>query len=592
MKGTIMSEYLSCCREKIAQQCAGFFCLFFLVLPVSAQEEAVQNENTLPPTLSAWMHVKQHPDLQLHDFSNRADDLQHLYALFNNQFLWVNTENSELSAVLRLLDNAAENGLNKADYDSESLTKRWQQLSAQGSDVSEEQLARLDTAVSISLLRYLHDLHYGRVNPKGINYNLKLREKKLLDLPVLIKEHIIKHEVLSLQQHIEPQLAQYQLLKRALVQYRKLASVTPPYHFSLQQPVHPGELYPQLAELRMLLMTLADLAVTPTNPNETKDNRYQNEEVTAVKKFQYRHGLAADGVIGASTIAELNTPLARRVMQLELAMERLRWLPSLSSDPSILVNIPAFELLAYENVNDPQASVLKMPVVVGRAMKNQTPVLMASMSFIDFAPYWNVPYKIVKEELLPKLQQNPSFLAHENMELVSSNGVVEFDFSSLSLLKQGTIRIRQRPGKKNALGKVKFLFPNKDDVYLHDTPANALFGRSRRDFSHGCVRVSDPEALALFALRNQPKWDQESIRKAMTSPKMQRVFLKTPIPVLFFYVTAFFDQQNELIFYPDIYEQDGVLQEALKQAEDLSDQLLFASKSGGTTDKTATDFTE
>ncbi len=587
-----MSEYLSRRREKIAQQCAGFFCLFFLVFPVSAQEEVVQNENTLPPTLSAWMHVKQHPDLQLHDFSNRAEDLQHLYALFNDQLLWVNTDNSALSEVLQLLDNAAENGLNKADYDSESLTKRWQQLNAHGTEVSEEQLARLDTAVSISLLRYLHDLHYGRVNPKGINYNLKLREKKILDLPVLIKEHVIKHEVLSLQQRIEPQLAQYQLLKRALVQYRKLASVTPQYHFALQSPVHPGELYPQLAELRMLLMTLADLAVTPTNPNETKDNRYQNEDVAAVKKFQYRHGLAADGVIGASTIAELNTPLARRVMQLELAMERLRWLPSLSSAPSILVNIPAFELLAYENVNDPQASVLKMPVVVGKAMKNQTPVLMASMSFIDFAPYWNVPYKIVKEELLPKLQQNPGFLAHENMELVSSNGVVEFDFSSLSLLKQGSIRIRQRPGKKNALGKVKFLFPNKDDVYLHDTPANALFGRSRRDFSHGCVRVSDPEALALFALRNQPKWDQESIRKAMTSPKMQRVFLKTPIPVLFFYVTAFFDQQNELIFYPDIYEQDVVLQEALKHAEDLSDQLLFASKSAVTIDKTATDFTE
>jgi len=215
-------------------------------------------------------------------------------------------------------------------------------------------------------------------------------------------------------------------------------------------------------------------------------------------------------------------------------MERLRWLPELSSEPSIIVNIPAFELWAFDNVNSSQPNVTNMRVVVGKALKNQTPVLMAEMRYIDFMPYWNVPYNIVKDELIPKLIKNPGILHKENMELVSSSGVAEFSGATIAQLKQGTVRIRQRPGKKNALGKVKFLFPNKDDVYLHDTPANALFSRSRRDFSHGCVRVQDPQKLAEFALKDQSGWDQNSIKEAMKSEKMQRVILKKPIPVLFF----------------------------------------------------------
>ena len=182
---------------------------------------------------------------------------------------------------------------------------------------------------------------------------------------------------------------------------------------------------------------------------------------------------------------------------------------------------------------------------------------------------------LLKTKIIPKLNQNGNYLNKENMELVSSNGINTFSEATISQLKQGTVRIRQRPGKKNALGKVKFLFPNKNDVYMHDTPSNALFSRSRRDFSHGCVRVSNPETLAEFVLKNQKGWDKDSIHHAMQSPKMQRVILKKSIPVLFFYTTAYFDQDNTLIFYPDIYEQDNVLQEALKNTDDLPDQVLF-----------------
>jgi murein L,D-transpeptidase YcbB/YkuD len=323
-------------------------------------------------------------------------------------------------------------------------------------------------------------------------------------------------------------------------------------------------------------MVTGDLEQAPSNDKSTS-NRYADKLVAAMKKFQHRHGLAGDGVIGKSTVVELNTPISQRVSQIEMAMERLRWLPELSSEPSIIVNIPAFQLWTFDNINALQPTVGNMRVVVGKALKNQTPILMADMSYIDFMPYWNVPYNIVKGEIIPKLLQNPGFLDKENMELVSNTGVTSFSASTISQLKQGSVRVRQRPGHKNALGKVKFLFPNKDDVYLHDTPSGSLFSRSRRDFSHGCVRVADPEKLAEFALKNQKGWDEEKIKAAMASEKMQRVILKKPIPVLFFYVTAFFDQDNQLIFYPDIYGHDVVLAEALKNPEDLADHNLFAT---------------
>jgi murein L,D-transpeptidase YcbB/YkuD len=273
--------------------------------------------------------------------------------------------------------------------------------------------------------------------------------------------------------------------------------------------------------------------------------------------------------------------LSQRVTQIELAMERLRWLPELNSDASIIVNIPAFQLWAFDAIDKADVNIINMRVVVGKALENQTPVLMAELHFIDFMPYWNVPYSIVKNELLPKLAQNSHYLDKENMELVSvfrdAEKPTALTGGTMELLKEGKLRIRQRPGGKNALGTVKFIFPNKDDVYLHDTPANALFSKSRRDFSHGCVRVANPQKLAEFALKNQDNWNTETIKLAMTTPKTQRVILKKPIPVLFFYTTAFFDQDDNLDFYLDIYGHDAVLLEALSKPDDLSDQSLFVS---------------
>ncbi|TAL55456.1 MAG: murein L,D-transpeptidase [Methylovulum sp.] len=551
---------------------------FCLTLPAQAlqAEEADYEAPSVAKEIGAIIAAKQHPYLIPSNFANRSDDLEALYKMADYRLLWLGNEHAEknMTDMLELLENAAVSGLNKDDYDTGVLQRKRQAALTFSPDAYKD-LAAYDTAISLSLLRFLHDLHYGRVNPQGIDFNLKLREKKLIDLPSLVKAHLDQQTLQSLPAEVEPKLQQYQKLKSALADYRELAGKAAPFKLAFEQTIRPGDALPQLEELSRMLITVGDLS---EEKNGTEKSACYTDKIAAgIKKFQHRHGLAADGVIGKATAVELNIPLRQRVAQIELAMERLRWLPELSSGPSIIVNIPAFQLWAFENINDPGSGMTNMRVVVGKALKNQTPVLMATMSFIDFSPYWNVPYNIVKEEIIPKLSQNPGYLGKENMELVSGTGVTAYSEASIAQLKQGSLRVRQRPGKKNALGKVKFLFPNKADVYLHDTPANALFSRSRRDFSHGCVRVSNPEGLAEFALRDQKGWDKNTIQQAMLSPKMQRVILKKPIPVLFFYITAFFDQQNDLIFYPDIYGHDTVLQEALKKPEDLSDQVLFVS---------------
>ncbi|MFA6162503.1 MAG: L,D-transpeptidase family protein [Methylobacter sp.] len=557
------------------------FLFLFLALQSLHAEDVVDQEPGVAKEISAIITAKQHPYLMHSSFQNRAEDLETLYKMTGHELVWLDNDDSEknITDALNLLANASAQGLNPANYDTETLRRKLQPaLKLEPDDY--QQLALYDTALSISLLRFMHDLHYGRVNPLGINFKLKLREKKSIDFPALIKLGLEQGTLSQIPQIVEPILRQYHKLKQALATYRLLAANTPPLNLSIQKTLRPGDSHPQIADLRRFLITIDDLPEGEKVIPE-KSSRYTGAIVEGVKKFQQRHGLPPDGIIGKGTVAALNVPLSQRVAQIELAMERLRWLPELSAGPSVVVNIPAFQLWAFDAIGQPNANIINMKVVVGKAMKTETPVLMAEMRFIDFMPYWNVPSSILRTEILPKLINNPNYLAQENMEMVTSSGNQvqgsALTWASFEQLKQGSLRVRQRPGSKNALGRVKFIFPNENDVYMHDTPANALFSKSRRDFSHGCVRVENPEGLAEFALKNQAGWDREAIQLAMQSPKNQRVTLKNPIPVLFFYTTSFFDQYDNLVFYPDIYGHDAVLQGVLDKSWDLSDRWLFIS---------------
>jgi murein L,D-transpeptidase YcbB/YkuD len=311
-----------------------------------------------------------------------------------------------------------------------------------------------------------------------------------------------------------------------------------------------------VSTLAQLLGSLGDLS--PEAPVPFSGNVYQGALVDAVKHFQRRHGLEEDGCLGPHTLKELNTPLNRRVAQLQLTLERWRWLPHKFTQPPVVVNIPEFRL---------RAGAISGIVVVGRAYRHKTPVFASEMKQVIFRPYWNVPLSIQRAEFVPSIEKDRSYLTQRGYEIldarehVLSAGVVTDDI--LRQLRLGKLSIRQKPGSNNALGLVKFSFPNRYNVYLHATPMTALFSRARRDFSHGCIRVEDPVTLAAWVLRDKPEWTRDQILAAMNGDKTIVVDLDKPIPVLVLYGTAVVMEDGEVHFFEDIYGHDAELEQAL-----------------------------
>ena len=362
---------------------------------------------------------------------------------------------------------------------------------------------------------------------------------------------------------LRPQLGQYAKLRDALARYRVLAADGTLSQLPVAAPTKRGEVHCGGVALHRLLRALGDLPADAAPPFDCNDATL----VDGLRRFQTRHGLAADGVIGRVTLAALNVPIAHRVQQIELALERLRWLPDLGARPFVGINIPMFRLWAWDPAAPAGASI-SMGVVVGRALNTQTPVLSDDMRYLIFRPYWNLPRSIMRTEVLPALTRDPGYLQRNDMEIVRGAGddaqAIAANDENLAGLRQGGLRLRQRPGPKNSLGLVKFIFPNDANVYLHDTPAPQLFGRARRDFSHGCVRVEDPVALAQWVLKDQPRWTRERIEAAMAGTSSLRVDLTRPLPVVLFYMTAMVMPADQTLhFADDIYGHDTRLARAL-----------------------------
>jgi L,D-transpeptidase YcbB len=282
------------------------------------------------------------------------------------------------------------------------------------------------------------------------------------------------------------------------------------------------------------------LQITGDIPGTDTSRLFNDTLEMAVKNFQLRHGYKDDGIISAAVIKEMNISAEKRLQQLLMNMGRMRWLPPEVPGELIVVNIPEFMLHVYEG----NKRVFDMVVVVGKEGHNTT-MFTGDLNQIVFSPYWNVPQSIVKDEILPAMQRNPSYLANQNMEIVKHTG--EYPV------------IRQLPGPENALGKVKFLFPNSFDIYFHDTPSKSLFERSKRAFSHGCIRLSEPEKMATYLLRHQPEWTTEKISEAMNAEEEKYVKLEKPVPVVITYYTAWVDDNGKLNFREDIYGHDKKL---------------------------------
>jgi murein L,D-transpeptidase YcbB/YkuD len=310
------------------------------------------------------------------------------------------------------------------------------------------------------------------------------------------------------------------------------------------------------------LQLLGDLAVSESRENHVYDRDLQS----AVARFQSRHGLDANGALDRATLDQLNTPLTRRVMQLQLTLERWRWLPQTFTVPPVVVNIPEFRLYAFR---EDHRVALDMNVVAGRAYRHETPVFTSSLRSVVFRPYWNVPLTIQRNELVPEIDSHPNYLADNAFEIVDAGDQVPVNADDPQerdrKLKSGEWLLRQKPGPRNSLGLVKFELPNPYEIYLHGTPAQELFAKSRRDFSHGCIRVEDPVALAVWILRGNPEWSEERIRSAMNGEVTVRVNLKEPIPVWILYGTAVVREDDEVHFLEDIYGHDAALERALEK---------------------------
>ena len=505
-------------------------------------------------------------DLRWPDFSDYGKLVKEFYDSYGNSLPWVRgmQPTPQAQQAIAILLQADQKGLSAEDYDGPRWRDRLAKLKPTASEPTEKDAVQFDAALTVCVMRYISDLHIGRINPKHFDFDLDVQAKKY-DLPQFVKEDVVDApDVAANLAQVEPPYPGYQRTIQALhayLQYAKEYNGQPLP--AIGKTIAPGDSYTGVAQLAQFLHLVGDL---PADANIPADATvYQGPLVDAVKRYQGRFGRTADGKITAQTLADLNTPLSARVQQMQLTLERWRWLPIGLHAAPVVANIPEFRLRAYgENFK----IVLTMNVVVGKAYDNDTPVFADSMQYVIFRPYWSVPYSIAKAEFIPKISRDPDYLEKRGFAVVDSrqqvvaSGPVSPDV--LQQLRAGKLFIRQNPGPKNALGLVKFIFPNSYNIYMHDTPDQVFFSKTRRDFSHGCIRLEKPADLAVWVLRgNTGNWDMARVRAAMNGDAPQQVNLARPIPVLILYATVIVTEDGVVHFYDDIYGHDAALEKAL-----------------------------
>jgi L,D-transpeptidase YcbB len=470
-------------------------------------------------------------------------------------------------AMIQIFADAWKKGLQPDDYDSSRWSARIQALQSGAGDP-----AVFDVALTVCTMRYVSALRVGRINPKHLKFDFHVGPTQY-DLAGFVRTDLLPSADLSTTlDSIEPPFGGYRRTELALARYAELARTGGGAQLpALAKALDPGQEYAGMPRLVRFLQLVGDLpndAALPSNPN-----LYDGPVVDAVKRFQLRHGLDADGRLGPTTLKQLNLPLSDRVQQLQLTLERWRSLPKNFSAPPIIVNIPEFRLRALGEKNDEKNDennkvALEMRVVVGIAMRTETPVFSRDMTFVVLRPYWNVPPGILRRSVIPAIKKNPNELTSKNYEITTLDGTVVTSSTVsedvLSRLQAGKLAVRQKPGPNNALGLVKLMFPNEYSVYLHSTPATELFSKSRRDFSAGCIRVAEPAELTAWVLRNNPGWDLQRVQEGMQSGKDNvTIKLARPVPVFIVYGTALAEENGEVHFYDDIYGHDAKLKTAL-----------------------------
>jgi murein L,D-transpeptidase YcbB/YkuD len=482
----------------------------------------------------------------------RQDSLQAYYQTFGGDLLWLGS--SRANAFIARLRNAEADGLDPNDYPSKPLAT----LGAGGPSTDKRGLAIVELYFSAAFLEYVSDLKVGRFLPSKIDPNFFI-EGRAIDQLLALKSLAQADSIDRFFDEWQPASRRYTELRTALAKYRALAAKGGWSMVRLGDTLRPGMTDPRVPAIRARL-SLTDGASAEVAA--TGAQVYDNALVEAVKHFQARQGLDVDGAIGSTTIVAMNIPVQERINSIVLAMERLRWMPEDLGQQYLIVNIAGFELHRI-NAGDVEE---RMAVVVGKPY-HRTPVFSDRIRFIEFNPYWNVPPNIAINEELPALRRNPAGLAAQGFEVVRGDQVIDLRSVDWSSFGAGHFpyQLRQRPGANNALGRVKFMFPNPHNVYLHDSPAHSLFGRSVRAFSHGCIRLSKPLELAEQVLRvgGVKGWTKDRINEVVASAKTTVVNLRQPLPVHITYLTAWADG-GIANFRQDIYGHDAKLLAALE----------------------------
>jgi murein L,D-transpeptidase YcbB/YkuD len=471
-----------------------------------------------------------------------ADAIKTFYELRQYSPVWVDAAglNADGQALFRAFAGAARDGLVPVEYQP-----RFAASDASNSD----QLAALDVDVSATLLRYATDVRRGRAVPAKMDNGQRI-EPRTIDPVQVLADAASAPDKEGYVAALAPGDPFYLGLRQALDRYRGIAAAGGWPTIASGGKLAPGSKDPRVRDLRRHLQLSGDLAgESPEHDPAIYDEALRQ----AVRRFQQRHGLSDSGVVNAATLRELNVPVATRIRQILINLERARWLPEDLGDPYVIVNMASFQLDVVERGQ----SVLEMRVVVGER-ENETPVFSDEISYIEINPYWNIPRSIAYKEKLPQLRRNPGALAAQNIRVFGSQGEINpasVDWSTVSA--SFPYRLRQEPGPRNALGRIKFMFPNPYDVYLHDTPSRALFKKQVRAFSHGCIRVEKPMELAEYLL--QGTWSRERIQRAIKAGRNRAIYLEKPVPVHLVYLTAWVDPNGQVQFRNDLYNRDALL---------------------------------
>jgi len=511
-------------------------------------EAAITAREAAQIAVSIGEMIDNEPSLPL-PVRQRGPAIRAYYSQPANGLLWL--ERPRMGAFIQRLKDAADDGLDPSAYPIAQLER----LAAVSGNTDTRSKAVIELYFSASFLEYASDIQIGRFLPRKVDPTF-YQQDKTIDALAALTGLAKQPDLAKFFRAWQPQNLDYEGLRQALAEYRAFERAGGWPKVPMGETLKPGMSDPRVPAIRARLAYTdgADPQPSPQGPLV-----YDRALADAVANFQERHGLDADGNVGKATTVALNVPVGERVEDIVLAMERIRWLPANLGADRLMVNIAGFELKEYRQNQLRDV----MAVVVGKPY-SRTPVFSDTIKYVEFNPYWNVPGTIAVKEYLPKLRQSPAGLAADGFEVVQGAKVWPVNAIDWSRYGPGNFpfQLRQRPGPKNALGRLKIMFPNKFDVYLHDTPARTLFVKTDRAFSHGCIRLSRPIDAAVEVLADTPGWDRARINATIATGDRTVANLAKPIPIHITYFTAWVDH-GVANFRSDIYEQDAKLAAAL-----------------------------